>query len=204
MSIINKNIEVVVAKYNENIDWVKKLREDIKITVYDKSENPIFDSYPLTNIGRETHTYFTHIVNNYDNLSDFTFFCQGDPIYHISYFIDLVNRFPNVHHKPTLIINECFFYNTAYNNKLIESDNFGKPHDYRGINVNNTWKLLFESKQPNIFYFSPGCQFVITKEQLRKKEKKFYEKCLKITYDNKFAPWEFERIMRYVVDPNFK
>ena len=32
---------------------------------------------PLPNVGRESHTYLTHIVTQYDDLSDYTIFFQG-------------------------------------------------------------------------------------------------------------------------------
>lgn len=204
MFIINNSIELVIAKYEESINWVKKINPNIKSTIYDKSDNPIVGSISLQNIGRETNTYFTHIINNYENLNDWVVFCQGDPMFHISYFIDLVNNFPNVDYKPTLTIGECFFYNTCFGGRLVLSDNYGRPHDFRGINVLNTWKKLFQADQPGELYFSPGCQFIISKKQIHKRSKEFFERCLEITIKNEFSPWEFERIMHYVMDPNFK
>jgi hypothetical protein len=88
--------EIVVARYNENLDWLKKIKKskDIKITVYNKGKDDIDVPFiPLPNIGRESHTYLYHIINNYDNLADQTIFCQGDPILHAPDFINLINKF---------------------------------------------------------------------------------------------------------------
>jgi hypothetical protein len=88
--------EIVVARYNENLDWLKKIKKskDLKITVYNKGKDDINIPYiKLPNIGRESHTYLYHIINNYDNLSDQTIFCQGDPIFHSPDFINLVNKY---------------------------------------------------------------------------------------------------------------
>lgn len=68
--------ELVVARYNENIDWTKPYNDIL--TVYNKGvplgmENEI----PLPNVGREGHTYLYHIVTNYDKLSQMTVFHQG-------------------------------------------------------------------------------------------------------------------------------
>lgn len=204
MSTINKNIELVISKYNEDTTWIKDVNSNIKITIYDKSIDPLVGSISLPNVGREINTYFTHIVNNFEDLSDVIFFCQGNPFQHISYFIELINNLDNNNYKPTLIVEECLFYNTCYGNKLITTDNYGKPHDFRGINVSNTWNVLFETTQPNIIEFSPGCQFKITKNQIINRGKDFFIKCLNTTNNNEFSAWEFERVMRYVIDPKFK
>lgn len=88
--------EIVVARYKENLDWLKKIKKskDIKITIYNKGPDDIdFPFVPLPNIGRESHTYLYHIINNYDNLADQTIFCQGDPISHSPDFINLINKY---------------------------------------------------------------------------------------------------------------
>jgi len=92
--------EIVVARYNENLDWLKKIKKskDIKITVYNKGPDDI-ENIPssitiikLQNIGRESGTYLYHIINNYDNLAEQTIFCQGDSIFHSPDFLDLINK----------------------------------------------------------------------------------------------------------------
>jgi len=88
--------EIVVARYNENLDWLKEIKKskDIKITVYNKGKDDIDVPFiPLPNVGRESHTYLYHIINNYDNLADQTIFCQGDPISHSPDFINLINKY---------------------------------------------------------------------------------------------------------------
>jgi hypothetical protein len=85
--------EIVVARYNEDISWLKDLPKDIKITVYNKGQNDIPMPYiNLPNKGRESHTYLYHIVNNYNNLAEMTIFCQGDSISHNPDFINLIKN----------------------------------------------------------------------------------------------------------------
>jgi len=87
--------EIVVARYNENLDWLKKIKKskDLKITVYNKGPNDIDIPFiQLPNVGRESHTILYHIIKNYDNLADQTIFCQGDSIFHSPDFLDLVNK----------------------------------------------------------------------------------------------------------------
>ena len=67
--------EIVIAKYNENLLWCNKYK--YLATIYDKSKNPIKNSIQLPNVGRESHTYLYHIINNWDKLADNTLFTQG-------------------------------------------------------------------------------------------------------------------------------
>jgi len=86
-------IEIVIARYNEDLSWLRKIPKKIKITIYNKGLDDInIQSIKLPNIGRESHTYLYHIINNYDNLADKTIFCQGDSIFHSPGFIDLLKN----------------------------------------------------------------------------------------------------------------
>jgi len=77
---VNKSmVEVVLAHYNEDLGWTSAYKNILSI--YSKSSE---DSLPgrihLPNVGREGHTFLYHIVNNYDNLADWTVFSQaGEP-----------------------------------------------------------------------------------------------------------------------------
>ena len=85
--------EIVIARYDEKLDWVKKIEKNIKITIYNKGKNDIdFPFITLPNIGRESHTYLYHIINNYDKLADQTIFCQGDSIFHSPDFLNLIKN----------------------------------------------------------------------------------------------------------------
>lgn len=85
-------VELVIARYNEDISWLSKVK-NMKITIYNKGEDNINkSSIKLPNIGRESHTYLTHIIDNYDNLSDITIFSQGDPFFHSPDFLKLIKK----------------------------------------------------------------------------------------------------------------
>ena len=79
MNEMINNYQIVVARYNENISWLNKFKN---ITLvynkgnYDKCLND-FNVISLPNFGRESHTFLYHIINNYDNLKEYTIFFQG-------------------------------------------------------------------------------------------------------------------------------
>ena len=80
--LTRKNIEVIISRHNEDISW-SDMYASIR-TVYEKSDelNVLKVGTPgnvvrLANLGRESHTYLTHIVNNYGALAELTVFSQG-------------------------------------------------------------------------------------------------------------------------------
>jgi hypothetical protein len=95
MDNIKKKFQIVVARYNENIEWLLPLK-DITI-IYNKGNNiPLlnkFNTIYLSNIGRESHTYLNHIINNYDILAEKTIFFQGKIDDHKKNILDIEDYF---------------------------------------------------------------------------------------------------------------
>jgi len=69
-----KEVELVLAHFNENVSWSDPYAS--VRTIYCKGK-PVPGCVPLENVGREGHTYLHHIVNNYENLADWTVFSQA-------------------------------------------------------------------------------------------------------------------------------
>lgn len=100
-------LEIVVSYYNslhfeKILDIYMYLLPDSKITIYDKShtyENSKWTNIvKLKNVGRETDTYLSHIILNYDNLSEYTLFIQDDTNNHIPSileFYEITNKVIN-------------------------------------------------------------------------------------------------------------
>ena len=74
--------EFVIAHYNENLDWLMPIANHSHVyhkgTDLQPSLLPLNAWEWLPNIGRESHTYLYHIINNYDTLPEVTVFLQGD------------------------------------------------------------------------------------------------------------------------------
>ena len=100
------SVELVIARYNEDINWLDKVKNK-KITIYNKGiDNIKYKSIKLENIGRESHTYLTHIIENYDNLSDITIFSQGDPFFHSPDFLKLIEDVTKF--QPVQALTSCY------------------------------------------------------------------------------------------------
>ena len=75
-NILKKNIEIVVSRYNENLDWIHQYPfNQFEYIVYNKGFNEKFNKknvkkvISLPNVGVCDHTYLYHIVSNYDSCS---------------------------------------------------------------------------------------------------------------------------------------
>lgn len=83
---------VVVAKYKEDIEWTKSLVHPYIVYNKFKNDESLY-RHNLTNIGREGHTFFHHIVENYGSLNEYTAFVQGNPFDHCPNTLSAINQF---------------------------------------------------------------------------------------------------------------
>lgn len=68
--------KIVVARYNENIDWLRP--EFPNCIIYNKGQPlNLPNEIALRNLGRESHTYLQQIIQNQDQLPDVVIFTQG-------------------------------------------------------------------------------------------------------------------------------
>jgi SAM-dependent methyltransferase len=113
---MEKSYKLIVARYNEDISWVDAFEN---YQIYNKGEKNLLphhleNSIQLPNVGRESHTYLHHIINNYHNLEDVLIFCQGSLVGH-TYYED-INEFK----KHALDIDELGFSTNLSNIAGIE------------------------------------------------------------------------------------
>ena len=191
-----KNIDLIVSRYKENIDWINKNGVEQlvdNIIVYNKYHDiePKLYNYD----SRESHTYLHHIVENYDNLSDYNIFIQAHPFDHCPDFIAQI--------KEKRFINKCYHNFTIYAGREdLYCDRNGNPHD-RGLPVGEVYETLFEKKMPDVLCFNPCGLFCVTREKILERKKSFYSKCLEMSKNDKRVNYAghgighvFERLWR--------
>ena len=69
---------IVVARYNENVDWLR-IFDSASVVIYNKGRM-LDDKYKVVkmeNKGLEVSAYLKYIVDNYEDLPEVVFFCQG-------------------------------------------------------------------------------------------------------------------------------
>ena len=69
---------IVVAHFNEDLEWLTPFDKETLI-IYSKGTLATVDCIQkvLPNVGRESHTYLSYILEYYDNLPNIVFFTQG-------------------------------------------------------------------------------------------------------------------------------
>jgi hypothetical protein len=162
-------INIVVSRYKKNTDFVKKLKKyNTNIMIYDK-ENPSNPYNVPINKGNEASVYLKYIIDNYDNLTEFTFFIHDeDYSWHHSgsieeCFLNAINSkefFFNINHydlRPYSHISE--------KKELMEwYDKFIQPYIPIDKLPNKDWLIGYK-----------GCaQFLVHKSLIRHLPHKFY------------------------------
>jgi hypothetical protein len=109
------SIEIIVARYNENLNWILESPfNEFNYTVYNKGDNNNFEKtgvnkiINLPNVGRCDHTFLYHISKNYASLADITIFFPGSiNIPHKkSRAIDILNRIKCLNYKRAVFIGQ--------------------------------------------------------------------------------------------------
>jgi hypothetical protein len=217
-----KQIELVVSRYNENLEWIKlEPFNKYPIIVYNKGINEDFAKTDnikkiekVPNVGRETHTYLYHIIQNYHNLAEVTIFLPGSA--------DLSNKFERAKRMvyKTGETNSTVMSCTPETNIMKTIDNF-QINNYLSTHPQNTnlnkdstiqlskirpygkwYKATFKHGEQNLCV-TWNAIFSISKKHILQKSKSYYENLLK-NVSNHSNPEEghfFERSWFAVFSP---
>lgn len=184
-------MDLVVAVYNENIDWVHEITAK-RVFLYLKNSNrfeEISKKFPyanveiLENIGRESHTYLHHICEHYNDLGDYTFFLQGHPFDHCE-----KDRLLRVMKNPNSTIT---LFGTFY-----KCDGNGFPH-HSGLPLTKLYSEYFGKTQEE-FNFVAGAQFIVSSDLIIRNTLDKYKFLLKKHYIEPILPWCMERYWIYL------
>jgi hypothetical protein len=188
-----KKHKLIIARYNENLDWISNLDSNkFDFEIYNKGDNNIkFPHTKVNNIGRESQTFIKYIVDNYNNLYDFTAFLQGNPFDHckLETFNKLIFKkeftpledysdYPEYYaHKKDVDGGYMEINNNWYIPHLISV--YGQYSNKYFTSFNEFLSIMFENPQySNWIRFSPGGQYLVPKENILFYSKSFYEKLL--------------------------
>ena len=186
---------LIISRFNENISWLEEIK-GFKIIIYNKGKNLSNKKFKkiinLNNVGRESHTWLYHIVENYTDLDDVNIFMQGriDDLGCMAYkdphdYLKVINKTGFSASRYGLLGPLHWGWNVGLekNKKYKQQWNSGKISRSK-IGFRNFAKELF----PKIPIFVPtsygGC-FAIKKELIRKYDKDFYLNLLEILSKSK-------------------
>lgn len=186
-------VRIVVARYMEPIAWTQELEH---VTIYNKGSSPDQDAakhcvVQLPNVGREQHTYFRHICDNYDNLDDHTVFVQGHPFDHSPDLLERLRAHAVDEWKGVEFHCLC---RTTLKCKL----KGGSEH--KGLPLQAAHTAIFGSEWAGEFRFGAGSQFVVSRERVLRRPKEFYQRILDMLENESLPrlPWVFERFTRLI------
>ncbi|GAB3784448.1 hypothetical protein GCM10028818_44130 [Spirosoma horti] len=211
-------LELVVAHYTENLNWLRNLPMGLRRTVYTKGPEPIteYPTLPLPNIGREAHTYLHHLVSRYDSLTEWTIFCQGKPFDHAYDFKKTVREFDSELLTCTGI-NPGASQQFRWFGHLIDTDDnqghrlfvpWSKNEDGRCLDLPGFHRALVGTDGPDLYTFVLGAQFAVHRTVVQRRPRAFYEQALNISVSFPDAAHCFERSWDRVfgvvgIDPNW-
>jgi hypothetical protein len=180
-------MKIIVARYNENIDWTKQFEN---VIIYNKGNQLAdnFNSIMLDNVGREGHTYYKYIYDNYDNLDEYTVFLQGNPFDHSP---NIINKLKEYNQNPNLNIDFCFLSERILTTRL--SGCYHHPN----LPLKQVYEFLFTKRDEDLqLVFGAGAQFIVSKKNILSRPKDFYLKIVKLL-ENDVCPIEGYVIERF-------
>jgi cephalosporin hydroxylase len=169
------NTNIVVSRYNKNVDFVYKINNgnNINVLIYDK-ENPNNPLNIPVNKGNEASVYLKYIIDYYDELSEFTFFIHDDEYawHHTGSIIDKYNE---------AVMSNKMYYNindkSPWNVPNKSCDYYNELLNWYNIYIEEYIPI---SKVPNnkdfLYGYQGSAQFLVHKDLIRNLPKEFYIK----------------------------
>lgn len=216
ITISNNIYHIVVARYSENISW---LRSEVKnCIIYNKGNKlNLSNEIMLKNVGRESHTYLHYIINYYENLPEVVVFTQGCISDHRNLTLkDLMNMKDEALERGKSI--PCLKYNyTSEDKGSFENKkpwtpvwNKGKNKFYLEKNYKNKKPILFidwfisniSDNYPNPIEVYRAGIFAVKKELILKNSKSYYQNLIEelIHSRNPAEGHFFERSWYYIFE----
>ena len=199
----NFPIELVVARYEEDLRWLRRVPKDVRITIFNKGASPVLPPglshreditvKPLQNEGREAHSYLTHIVERYTSLATVTVFCQGHPFDHAPDFHDQLRVLAETREtEPFLWFGFLEETDDPLGKRLFVP--WSKNLERKELSTGRLHEELFGLPSPALFHFRVGAQFSVSREAAHRRPIEFYRRALEFSTALSLAAHSYERL----------
>lgn len=185
-------LELVVARHNEDLAWLKRVPGDFRVTIYDKGDGTS-SGKQLPNEGREAHTYLHHLADRYESLAEATVFVQGHPFDHapdlhkkLGAYADGSETISDFHWLGFLADTD-----DARGRRLFVP--WSKNPTREELQLDRFHEELFGGAGPQMYRFFVGAQFVVRRDTAHRRPREFYEKAAELAVRFPHAPHCFER-----------
>lgn len=203
-------IELVVARHAEDLRWLRRVPPPMAVRILNKGkpipgdqlpERASLTQQPLPNVGREAHSYLTHMVERYDSLADVTVFCQGHPFDHAPDFHARMQALAVGVDMPDPFLWYGFLDDTddPRGQKLFVP--WSKNPEGKELNTGVLYERLFGEPSPPWFHFRGGAQFAVSREGIRSRSLVFYRQVLAEVVADPLAPHSLERFWDRIFGP---
>ncbi|MBI2627533.1 DUF3431 domain-containing protein [Candidatus Nomurabacteria bacterium] len=201
-----KNNFLMVSNYNADISWILDYTDNY--IIYDRSDTDEwikpFDPKKVKkvpNIGWDIYDKFTYVIDNYNNLPEVIILAKGNFFRYISReeFDQVCNNTSftplfTKHHKTYLPV--CFYDKDGMFNEINNSW-YLRTFSIKYFNSYNQFIKQFGLEIPKYVRFAPGSNYIVTKQNIHKHPKSFYEK-LRQCLDYGATPGEAQIIERFL------
>ncbi len=181
----------IINSYGTDFSWVKDYTDNY--IVYDKTGLlPETDKIKhLKNVGYNIYDYLYYIVNNYNNLSDVCVFIKANVFKHCkkekfdkliqNNFFTGLDSYEHLSNTSAEMIDANGGYNEANNSWFTYCD-IEELHAQDNRHIGNydifMSKLFSNYDYPGWIRFSPGANYITTKENILYYTEKFYKKLM--------------------------
>lgn len=165
-----KNLEIVVTRFDESVNWLKNYKNNV--TVYNKGKDDMYTDFDIVkrpNIGRDGEVILYHIINNWENLSEITFFCQGD----INDRNDQLITFNDFNRY--LSTDSIFFFQKRNDLPHHTCKFLDIPDEFGDI-----YEEIYEEKYEQNFFWTAGMWISVSRDIIKSAPLKIYQKMLSL------------------------
>lgn len=186
--------KMIISRYKEDVSWIKEY--DIDYVIYNKGEKiEGYNTLDVNNIGNNQRDIFQFIFENYDDLPNIMIFVQGNPFDHCkrSKFDKIINNnfftplesFEDIVKNPAQILSEDGGYMEVNNSWYIDAHNGTYNQSCNYISFDDFMNKTFKNYNTNHWNrFTPGSQYIITKDIAKFYSKNFWKHLMDILYNN--------------------
>jgi len=185
------SVNIIIARYNEDISWTNKIKH--KVTIYNKGNkldgNNIIE---LPNVGREGETFLRHIVNNYENLDDVTVFLQGNPFEHLTILVGWrANLTEDEKDKVCNKINNEINANTEFT--PFYQVRYNVPNGTNNVNTTEYCRKYY-GENYSMFTVVPGAQYIVPKNNILARPLEFWKRLQIAMFNNDLDGYAQEQL----------
>ena len=174
---------VVIAHYNEDLQWLSKLK--YPYTVISKNGCP---KETPPNKGFEASSYLQYIINNYDNLCEYTIFLHGHQTswHHQGNNSDIINSL--VFNQDYQNINKYVYTLKKFPESLAKAKQL----------LPEIFKILDIQIDINSIVFRCSAQFYVKKENIHRYPKEKYQELYDWIMNTKEVNYWSSRMFEYI------